>query len=175
MSFSARRTSNRVNLEALRPRVGEKRADRRVQALRLAQHDVHQLLLLAAERQLLAQDLDRARHRRQRVADLVRDAGGHLADRREPLLNRRVALELLDRGDVLEGEQQPGASARRLQVRRGQADLDLAAAVGRPVAELVAARALRPQVALDRGHHRARQLQHVVDAAADGRLAAACR
>ena len=46
--------------EPLRPRVGEKRADRRVQPLRLAQHDVHQLLLLGAERQLLAQDLDRA-------------------------------------------------------------------------------------------------------------------
>ena len=44
-----------------------------------------------------AQDLDRAGHRRQRIADLVRDAGRHLADRREPLLHARVALELLDR------------------------------------------------------------------------------
>ena len=50
-----------------------------------------------AERQLLPQDLDRARHRRQRVADLVGDAGRHLADRRQPLLQPRVALELLDR------------------------------------------------------------------------------
>ena len=75
------------DLEPLRPRVCEKRSDRRVQPLRLAQHDVHQLLLLGAERQLLAQDLNRPRHRRQRIADLVRDAGGHLADRREPLLN----------------------------------------------------------------------------------------
>ena len=57
-----------------------------------------------AERQLLAQDLDRARHRRERVADLVRDAGRHLADRRQPLLHARVALELLDVGDVLERE-----------------------------------------------------------------------
>ena len=117
------------DLEALRPRVGEKRSDRRVQALRLAQHDVHQLLLLAAERQLLPQDLDRSRHRRQRIADLVRDAGGHLADRGEPLLDRGVALELLDVGHVLEREQQPGAAARRFEVRRGQADLELAAAV----------------------------------------------
>ena len=141
------------DLEALRPRVGEKRSDRRVQALRLAQHDVHQLLLLAAERQLLAEDLDGAGHRRERVADLVRDAGGHLADRGQPLLNRRVALELLDGGHVLEREQEPGASARRFQVRRGQADLELAAPVDRPVAELVApARALRPQVALNRRH-----------------------
>ena len=127
-----------LDLEALRPRVGEKRSDRRVQPLRLAQHDVHQLLLLAAERQLLAQDLNRAGHRRERVADLVRDAGGHLADRGQPLLDRRVALELLDGGHVLEREQQPGASARRFEVGRGEADLELAAAVGRPVAELVA-------------------------------------
>ena len=89
VSFSARRTSNRAICEALRPRVGEKRSDRRVQPLRLAQHDVHQLLLLGAERQLLPQDLDRARHRRQRIADLVRDAGRHLADRRQPLLDAR--------------------------------------------------------------------------------------
>ena len=55
----------------------------------------------------------------------------------------RVALELLDVGDVLEREEKPGAAARRLEVRRAQADLDLAAAVGRAVAELVAPRALR--------------------------------
>ena len=75
------------DLKPLRPRVGEKRSDRRVQPLRLAQHDVHQLLLLGAERQLLPQNLNRSRHRRQRIADLVRDAGGHLADRGQPLLD----------------------------------------------------------------------------------------
>ena len=74
--------------EPLRPRVGEKRADGRVQPLGLAQHDVHQLSLLGAERQLLAENLNRAGHRRQRVADLVRDAGGHLADGGQPLLHR---------------------------------------------------------------------------------------
>ena len=100
--------------EPLRPRVGEERSDRRVQPLRLAQHDVHQLLLLGAERQLLPQDLDRAGHRRERIADLVGDAGRHLADRRQPLLHARVALELLDVGDVLEREQIAGAAARRL-------------------------------------------------------------
>ena len=86
-SLSARRTSNRA-IETLRPRVRQKRSDRRVQPLRLAQHDVHQLFLLGAERQLLPQDLNRAGHRRQRIADLVRDAGRHLADRRQPLLDR---------------------------------------------------------------------------------------
>ena len=48
MSFSARRASNRFICEALRPRVVEEGANRRVQALGLAQHDVHQLFLLAA-------------------------------------------------------------------------------------------------------------------------------
>ena len=85
-SFSAAAHVEARDREALRPRVGEERSDRRVQALRLAQHDVHQLLLLAAERQFLPQDLDRPRHRRQRIADLVRDAGGHFADRGQPLL-----------------------------------------------------------------------------------------
>jgi len=43
-----------AQLEALRARVGEKRSDGGVQPLRLPQDDVHQLLLLAAEGQLLA-------------------------------------------------------------------------------------------------------------------------
>ena len=91
--------------EPLRPRVGQKRSDRVVQPLRLAQHDVHQLRLLFAEGQLLPEHLNRAGHRRQRVADLVRDAGRHLADRREPLLKSRVALEPSHVGDVLERDQ----------------------------------------------------------------------
>ena len=125
--------------EPLRPRVRQKRSDRRVQPLGLAQHDVHQLLLLGAERQLLAQDLDRAGHRRERIADLVRDAGRHLADGREPLLDPRIALELLDVGHVLERHEKPGAPAGRLEMRRAQADVDLASPIGRSVAELEAA------------------------------------
>ena len=66
----------------LRFRIREKAADRLVQAVRLAEHDIHQLRLIGCERQLLAQDLDRSRHRRQRIADLVRDAGRHLSHRR---------------------------------------------------------------------------------------------
>ena len=45
--------SSRASGEPLRPRVGQERPDRVVQPLRLAQHDVHQLRLLVAERQLL--------------------------------------------------------------------------------------------------------------------------
>ena len=79
------------------------------------------------ERQILPQNLDRARHRRQRIANLVRDAGGHFADRRQTLLHGRVAFQLLDVGHVLEREQIAGAAARRLEVRRAQADLDIGA------------------------------------------------
>ena len=98
--------------EPLGPRVGQEAADRLVQPLRLAQHDVHQLRLLAVERQFLAQDLDRSRHRRQRVADLVGDARRHLADGRQPLLQARVALEPPDRRHVLEGEQEARRARR---------------------------------------------------------------
>ena len=92
VSVSDRRDVHPRRPAALRPRVGEEAADRLVQSLRLAHHDVHQLRLLAGQRQLLTQHLDRAGHRRQRVADLVGDAGGHLADRGEPLLDARLAL-----------------------------------------------------------------------------------
>ncbi len=66
----------------------------------------------ARQRQLLPEDLDGPRHRRQRIPDLVRDPGGHLADRGEALLHVRVALEPLDIGQILERHQESGASAR---------------------------------------------------------------
>ena len=97
-----------------------------VQPIRLAQHDVHQLRLLGGQRQLVAQDLDRPGHRRQRIADLVGDAGGHLADRRQPLLHARLAVALLQLGDVLEREEEAALAARRDQRRAGHAQLDLA-------------------------------------------------
>ena len=103
------------NRESLRPRVGKERADRVVQPLRFAQHDVHQLRLLFGQRQLLPENLNRPRHRRERIANLMRDAGRHLADGRQPLAKPRVALELLDVGDILKREQQSGVSAGRLR------------------------------------------------------------
>ena len=83
------RRSSRVTWVRCGPRVGEERLDRLVQPLRLLQDDVHQLRLVAGQRQLLTQHLHRPRHRGQRVPDLVRDAGGHLADRGQPLLHPR--------------------------------------------------------------------------------------
>ena len=58
------------------------------------------------------------------------DAGRHFADRRQPLLDARVALEFLDAGHVLKCDQNPRAPPGRLEVRRAQADVDLATAVG---------------------------------------------
>src|SRR5262249_48338035 len=81
-----------------------------------------------------------SRHRRERIANLVRDAGRHLADRGEPLLDSGVALELFDRGDVLEREEQADAAARCLEVCRTEADLDLDARVAGLEAVVDAAR-----------------------------------
>jgi hypothetical protein len=124
------RTSIGAVAAALRPRVGEEAPDRVVQPLRLAQHDVHELRLVGRERQLLPQDLDRARHGGQRVADLVGDPRGHLADRGQPLLHARLALALARLGDVLEGEQEAGLAARGDERRGADPHLDLPA-VGR--------------------------------------------
>ena len=95
-----------------RPRVAEEIADGLVQAIRFAQHDVEELRLIGLELELLAQHLHRAGHRGQRVADLVGDAGGHLADRGQPLLRLGLALQPLQLGDVLEREEIAGARRR---------------------------------------------------------------
>ena len=130
---------------ALRPRVREEAADRLVQPLGLADHDVHQLRLLVGQRQLLPQDLNRAGHRRQRVADLVGDSGGHLPDRRQPLLDARLPLRAARFGDVAEREHEAGLAAGRPQDARCSAR---ARSAGRPGASArtrgAAALAARP-------------------------------
>ena len=110
--------------EALRPRVGQERLDRLVQPLGFLQHDVHQLRLVGRQRQLLLEHLHRAGHRRQRIANLVRDAGRHLTDRRQALLQPRVLLEPLDVGDVLERVEIAARSVGQRQRRDAQAEID---------------------------------------------------
>ena len=141
-----------LELEALRPRVGEKRSDRVVQPLGLAQHDVHQLRLIARQRQLLPQDLHRARHRRQRIADLVRDAGGHLADGRQTLLQLRIALEPLALGHVLERVEIAAPAVGQRQLRDAQAEID--DAIVRPLVLDVGALAARARAAPRRASSR---------------------
>ena len=60
----------------------------------------------------------------------MRDAGGHLADRRQALLHARLALLPARLGDVLEREDEPDLAARRQQDRRADAELDLASVAG---------------------------------------------
>ena len=81
------------------------------EALRLAHHDVEQRRLVVAQFQFVAQQLDRSAHRGERIADLVGDARGHLADGRQPLLPLALGLALLDQRQVLEGHQLAGALA----------------------------------------------------------------
>ena len=109
------------------PGVGEKGRDGRVQAIRLAQDDVHQRGLLGRQRQLAAQHLHRARHRGQRVADFVGDAGGHLAHRGQPLPHLRGPFQALDVGDVLEREDDAALAAGQRQRRGAHAQVDVAA------------------------------------------------
>ena len=110
----------------LRLGVCQKAPDRLVQSIGLAQHDVHQLRLLVAQRQFLPQDLERARHRCQRIPDLVGDARGHLPDRRQTVLYPRLALLTTGFRDVLEGEHEPDFASRRPQDGRADAEHDLA-------------------------------------------------
>src|SRR5262245_1327427 len=159
-----------LDLKPLRPRVRQKRSDRRVEAFRFAQHDVHQLLLLGAQRQLLPQDLNRARHRGQGITNLVRDTSGHLADRGQALLDGGVPLQFLEARDVLKGEEKPRAPARSLEVRSTQADLDIAAAVWRSEPELVAPGARLAQPVMNGIVHWRGEAHHLADRTPDGGL-----
>ena len=49
---------------------------------------------------------------RERILDLVRDGGGHLAERREPVAQPLALLELLDAREVLEEERGPVSRPR---------------------------------------------------------------
>ena len=74
--------------------------------------------------------LEQARHHLdagERVLDFVRDGGGHLAERGEPIAQPLALFELLDPGQVLEEQRRPDiAAARVLDQRECVAD-DLAA------------------------------------------------
>ena len=119
------RTSRSRDGEPLRTRVGQEQADPLVQPLGFAKRDVHQLGLLARTAAArprstwIEPDIDG-----QRVPDLVRDAGRHLTDGREPLLQARLPLQPLEVRDVLEGEQVSARALGKLERRNRQADVD---------------------------------------------------
>ncbi len=108
----------------LRTRVLQEAADGVVQPLRLANHDVHQLPLLRGERQLVAENLDRPRHRGERVADLMGNAGGHLTDGSQPLLHARRPVQPARLGHVLEGQDESRLAPRGHQRDRADPHLD---------------------------------------------------
>jgi len=88
--------------------------DRLVEPVRLLEDDRHEPLLLRREPLRLLEHLDRSGDRGERIADLVRDAGRKLADRRHPILQAQLLLESLHVGQVLEDD----ADSRRLSVER---------------------------------------------------------
>ena len=96
------------------------------------------------------------------------NAGRHLAYRGEPLAQARVALEPLDVGDVLERKQHAGIAARRIEMRRGQAQLDLAG-VGGSIRGLDAPAAPHAGRGVQVGRHSRRKIQHILDAPSDHR------
>ena len=75
------------------------------QTIRLRDDDLHQAPLGGPDVQLVGEDLDRAGDRRQGVADLMGDPRRELPDGRELLVEARLALELLQGGQVLEEDQ----------------------------------------------------------------------
>src|SRR5205807_3372369 len=66
-------------------------------------------------------------------------------------------------------EEETGAAAGRLEMRRGQPDLDLAAAVAGAIPELLPPGGRRRELAVQQLHDRRRQLQHVDDVASERR------
>jgi len=97
------------------------------------------------------------------------DTSGHLTDRSEPLPKPRVALELLEVGDVLKCEQQSGISAGRLQLSRCEPQLDLPSISG-SIGGFDAPAAPGRRAANEIGGDIRRQLEHILDAAAGDRL-----
>jgi hypothetical protein len=134
---------HRAQVEGARRAGGRPHLDQElVEAVReapaLLDDDAQQLLLLLRDVGLGEQHLGRAADGGQRVADLVRDVGRHLAHRGQLLLHAHLALQLLDAGEVLEDHQEPaGRGLRGGQGRDREAQVQLLP-VGRTVHHLQA-------------------------------------
>ena len=89
----------------------EKAFDRSVESGRFLRDDVEQLFLRRLLGKCAREHLHRARDRRQRIADLVRQAGGHLAHRGHAVLEPELLLHLTPFGQVLEDDQIAGPGA----------------------------------------------------------------
>ena len=65
----------------------------------------------------------------ERILDLVRDGGGHLAERRQPVAQALALLELLDAREVLEEERGAGEPPARIAHLRQRVADDLVRAL----------------------------------------------
>ena len=165
---------HRACTERLRPRVGQERPNRFVQAIRLAQDDVHQVRLFLGELQLGAEHLNRPAHRRQRVADLVRDAGRHFTHRGQLLPLACLALQPPNRGHVLEGQEEASPPVGRDQVGGAEADVANLVLAG-AVREIDPPGAVPGKVGLKQRHEVGGQLQHLARRAPGDRRALVSR
>ncbi len=109
--------------KAARAGVLQKVGDDPVESMRFAQDDVHEVTLRGRQRQLVLEHLDRTHHRGQRIADLVGDGGGEIADRRHFPLHLQLILQPLDVGEILKDEHISFHAAADHEWRDGQADV----------------------------------------------------
>src|SRR6185436_15491766 len=93
-------------------RVIEELSDEPVESLRLAHDEIEQPRVLAFHLELALENLDRSRDGVQTVPDLVRDAGGELADRHQGLAATDLLLQRLYLGEVLEERDHSAPLAR---------------------------------------------------------------
>ena len=119
-----------------RPREGEELAHQGLQPLRLAAHDAHQAALLLVQAGRGAENLDRAAHRSERIADLVREARCQAADHGEAVGAADRFLHLAQLGEILEEDDLSGGPAGE---RRHRVSQDPIAAVVRAQAHFGAA------------------------------------
>ena len=100
-------------------------------------------LAVVVGRQIAGERLDRARDRRERVADLVRHVGGEAADGGQAVGLAHALLHLLDAGEILADADEPGHVARRRSAATRTRCRRAPPAVAPAEAELVARRRAR--------------------------------
>ena len=114
-----------------RPGEAQEALDRAVEPVALFEQDVDQAALRGVAGQRARQHLHRAGDRRQRVADLVRQAGGELADRGHAVLHPQLFLHPTPAGQVLEDQDVAAVGAEGVvEPRDREPDVGAVAVVG---------------------------------------------
>src|SRR5215213_3853870 len=100
------------------PGVTEKIRDDAIQAIRLAEDNLHQFCLRRIAVHLRTQHLNRAAHGSKRIANLVGNRGGHATDSSETILASRRLFETADLSKILKRDHHAGRFARLGRKRR---------------------------------------------------------